>query len=153
MKWSELKNQSDIKEFMDTFGSFHDSCLKELYMWTETYVNKELSMSMTDEMDSCVRILFQRQDNDPSAIELFFKCVKECHILSREEGMDSIIFEARLVLKDNLFYWAEFDDFEVDQPSLYSGSWLSSKELYWRDVSSWMGKDKRYGVVRDKESL
>ena len=47
MDWIEVKDSKDIEILLDKFGGFHDSCLKELYMWTESYVDENLSMGMS----------------------------------------------------------------------------------------------------------
>lgn len=153
MNWNKFNNSTDIENFMDLFGEFHDSCLKELYMSTETFVDEELSMSMSVNLDTCVRILFQRQDRDPSAIELLFKGVTHFHIYPRAENQDSIIYGAKLLLIEGQFYWAEDEEWQIDQPFLQPISWISAKEIYWRDVSPWMGKKRRYGVLGEEENL
>ncbi|SDN62516.1 hypothetical protein [Alkalicoccus daliensis] len=153
MKWNKINNFTDIENFMDFFGGFHDSCLKELYMWTEAFVDEDLSMSMSSELDTCVRVLFQRQVLGPSAIELLFKGVTHFHIHPRAEDQDSIIYGAKLLLKEGQFYWAESEEWQIDQPFLYPISWISAKELHWREVSLWMGKEQRYGVMNNEENL
>lgn len=152
MNWNKLNDQLDIENFMELFGGFHDSCLKELYMWTGTSVNEKFSMSMSIELDTCVRVLFQRQVPEPSAIELLFKGVSQFHVVPRAEGGASGIFGAKLMFKEGLFYWAEDEEWQLDQPFLHPISWISAKELLWRDVSSWMGADQRYGVLKDEEN-
>jgi hypothetical protein len=47
MDWIEVKDSKDIEKLLDKFSRFHDSCLKELYMWTESYVDENLSMGMS----------------------------------------------------------------------------------------------------------
>ncbi len=32
MEWIKIKDSNDIKNLLDTFGGFHDSCLKEIYV-------------------------------------------------------------------------------------------------------------------------
>jgi hypothetical protein len=44
------------------FGDFHDSCSKELHMWSEHFVDDNLSMHVSGGLDHKVRVLFQRQD-------------------------------------------------------------------------------------------
>lgn len=153
MNWNKINSSTDIENFMDLFGGFHDSCLKELYMSTETFVDEDLAMSMSVNLDTCVCILFQRQDRDPSAIELLFKGVTHFHIQPRAEDQDSIIYGAKLVLEEGRFYWAEDEEWQINHPFLHPVSWISAKELYWRDVSPWMGKEQRYGVISNEENL
>ncbi|SFC82721.1 MULTISPECIES: hypothetical protein [Bacillaceae] len=47
MKWNEIKTTEDIKKLQILFGGFHDSCLKELYLWTDSFVDEDLTMAMT----------------------------------------------------------------------------------------------------------
>ena len=103
LNWIELKEESDIKDLLEIFGYFHDACLKELYMWTGTYVNEDLSMAVPGELDTNVKILFQRQYSNPSAIELFFECVTVIHIVPTPENYDSIIREAIIIKNDDNF--------------------------------------------------
>nr|WP_106779122.1 hypothetical protein [Lysinibacillus timonensis] len=147
MEWFEIKNNKDIENLLQTFGGFHDSCLKELYMWTESYVDDNLSMSPVPETN--VRILFQRQYHNPSAIELLFKDVAQFHIVPSPDNYDSIIYDAKLILHKGLLYWANDYNWEPENSMLTETSWLSAKSIKWRDVSSWMGKENRYGLISD----
>ena len=73
-------------------------------MWTESYVHDNLSMSPVS--DANVRILFQRQYRNPSAIELLFSGLAQFHIVPSPENYDSIIYGAKLALPKGLLYWA-----------------------------------------------
>lgn len=145
MEWLEVKNNKDIENLMQTFGGFHDSCLKEVYMWTKSYVNDNLSMSLVP--DTNVRILFQRQYRNPSAIELLFSGVAQFHMVPSPENYDSIIYGAKLALHKGLLYWANDNSWEPENSIITEISWLSAKSLKWRDISSWMGKENRYGII------
>ncbi|MFF2755815.1 hypothetical protein ACFVR1_19160 [Psychrobacillus sp. NPDC058041] len=147
MDWIEVKNSKDIENILKEFGWFHDSCLKELYMWTESYVDENLSMAVPIGLDMNVRILFQRQFRNPSAIELLFEGVTQFHILPSPENYDSIIYDATLIFHKGLFYWADQSDWKPENYTLETNSWISAKSLKWRDASSWMGKQNRYGVI------
>ena len=116
-------------------------------MWTDSYVDGNLSMGVSPELDTYVRILFQRQFRDPSAIELLFEGVTQFHIVPSPINFDSIIYDAKLILHKGLFYWADAYDWEPEDYSLHTNSWISAKSLKWRDASSWMGKQNRYGVI------
>ena len=145
MEWVEVKYNKDIEELLHSFGEFHDSCLKELYMWTESYVEDNLSMSPVP--DTNVRILFQRQYRNPSAIELLFSGLTQFHIVPRQGNYESIIQDAKLLLHKGLFYWSNDNNWEPENSILSDTSWLSAKSLKWREVSSWMGKENRYGII------
>lgn len=143
--WNEINDEEDIIKFMDTFGWFHDSCLKELHLWTDHWVDKDLAMSISPNLDYRVQILFQRQDKGPSAIEMLFEEVTRLHIIPSPENYDSIIFGATFVLKDSTFYWAGDEGWIPEDPSKYGVNWISSKKVRWRDASEWMGSELRYG--------
>lgn len=148
MEWNEIQNSEDMERFLSIFNYFHDSCLKGLCMWTDSYVNEDFSMNVSMEFETNIRILFQRQESTPSAIELLFEGVTQFHLNPPSENHDSIINNATLVLQDGLFYWAD-DDWEPNAPYSVECNWISSKKAKWRDVSSWMGKQRRYGVLKE----
>lgn len=148
MNWNEVKEERDIQQLLEQFGYFHDSCLKELYLWTGSYVNKDLSMAVPGNLDTNVRILFQRQFQNPSAIELVFEGVTSFHMVPSPEGYDSIIMDAIILLYQGLIYWADAYDWHPENKNFQANSsWISAKNLKWRDVSSWMGKENRYGLI------
>jgi hypothetical protein len=101
-------------------------------------------MSISPELGTNVRILFQRQFRDPSAIELLFEGVTQFHIVP---SPDSIIYGAKLILHEGFFYWADDDGWELEDYTLSTNNWISAESLRWREVSSWMGKQNRYGVI------
>ncbi|WP_421381849.1 hypothetical protein ACOJQI_21220 [Bacillus salacetis] len=147
MEWAEIKTSKNIEDLLESFGAFHDSCLKELYMSTESYVDENLSMGMSAELDTSVRMLFQRQARNPSAIELLFEGVTQFHIVPSPINHDSIIYDAKLILHNGLFYWTDDCEWEPENNTDGSNRWISAKRLKWRDASSWMGKQNRYGVI------
>jgi len=144
--WRDLQNQNDLDILMNAFGWFHDSCIKELFMWTEHYVNEDLSMSLSADRDHKVRILIQRQYTNPAAIELMFEEVTQLFIVPSPEKYDSIILEATFLQKDGLFFWADDQNWDPDgQNKFATVNWISSKKVKWRDASDWIGKTLRYG--------
>ena len=89
MNWIELKEESDINDLLERFGYFHDGCLRERHMWTGTYVDEDLSMAVPfGELDTNVKMLFQRQYSNPSAIEF----------VPTPENYDSIITLATIAV-------------------------------------------------------
>ena len=69
--WHEICTEKDISFLMETVGYFHDSCLKELKYVSGAYVNADLSMHPINDMRE-LKMIIQRQDESPSAIELVF---------------------------------------------------------------------------------
>ena len=143
MNWNELKEESEIKKLLEDFGYFHDGCLKEMHMWTETYVDEDLTMAAPSGLDTNVKLLFQRQFKSPSAIELWFEGVTGIHILPTPEIFASILFEAVILKQHDTYYWS--DDIEFDPSNIEQNvSWISAKKLRWRARNDWMGKQHRY---------
>ena len=145
MSWIEVSSQADLDALMDTFGRFHDGCLKEMHMWTESYVDKDLSMSCPFHLDTHVRLLIQRQFETPSAIELLFDGVMHINVAPSQDNYDSIIFDATLLFQDSIFYWADVRNWSPNQEDSASATWIGGSNLKWRDASEWMGESMRYG--------
>ncbi|OAN12724.1 hypothetical protein D3D03_09210 [Exiguobacterium sp. RIT452] len=144
MNWNELKEESEIRELLEDFGYFHDGCLKEMHMWTETYIDENLTMAAPSGLDTNVKLLFQRQFKNPSAIELWFEGVTGIHILPTPENFPSILFEAVILKQHDTYYWS--DDVDFDPSTIEQNvSWISAKKLRWRERNDWMGKQHRYG--------
>ncbi len=145
MTWVEVTNQADLDLLMNTFGAFHDACIKEMYLWTESYVDSDLSMSCPPHLDTHVRLLIQRQFEDPSAIELLFDEVRRINVVPSPDNYDSIIFDATLLLREGIFYWADVGRWLPDQENSMNATWIAANKLKWRDASDWMGEKLRYG--------
>ena len=130
--WMSLDSTADLKRFLESVGALHDGCLKELYLWTGHYVAHDLSMAAPSSLDTNVRVIFQRQFRNLSAIELLFQEVVGVEVKPTPENYDSIIFSARFHLADGIF------TFETDTIM------IQAKKVSWRDVSEWMGPHARY---------
>ncbi|RXZ81968.1 hypothetical protein EBB07_13145 [Paenibacillaceae bacterium] len=146
MIWHDLKNQEDLDKFMQSFGWFHDSCIKEMYLWTDHYVDEDLSMSLSVNRDHRVRLLIQRQDIAPSTIELLFEEITHIYLSPSPENHDSLIYEATFLFRNGLFYWADDRNWDPEGKHRFAEvNWISSKKVKWRDASAWIGKKLRYG--------
>lgn len=99
--WNEIKTQADIDRLMDLYGSFHDSCIRDFYISTAAYVEKNLSMQFDNKLTAS--ILFQRQFAPNSVLELKF----ENSIKYSYYPDGDIIYDASLIIEDGLFYWTE----------------------------------------------
>ncbi len=131
--WKQLNSQADVEKLLDLFGEFHDGCMKELYLWTGHHVRDDLAMAVSPGLDNSLRVLFQRQFSDPSAIELFFEELLGLLLDPTPENHDSIIAAAGFVFEGGIF------KFETDTIS------IQSRKVAWRDASNWMGPTSRYG--------
>jgi len=148
--WKPLSSQADLDQLMSLFGGFHDSCVREAHIWTEHFVDSELRMSCSGDLDTRVRLLIQRQYRGPSAIELLFEQVVTFHLQPSPENYDSIIFGAAMLCRGGTFYWAEDAGWSPESPKRDETSWIAAKKLSSRDASEWMGSDLRYGRGSDE---
>jgi hypothetical protein len=129
---------------MATFGGFHDACLKEAHLWTDHCVSPRLYMSVTGSLDNRIRLLVQRQFENPSAIELLFEEVTRFNLVPSPENYDSIIRFATLLVRDGLIYWSPVGDWEPNEQGRNESTWISARKLRWRAVP-WLGKKLYYG--------
>ncbi|MGP4071675.1 hypothetical protein ACTWQB_03870 [Piscibacillus sp. B03] len=136
MSWNVINNEHDAKHLLESFDYFHDSCLKELYMWTGSYVSEDLGMTVPTELDTNIRVLFQGQGKPISAVELVFKGVTQLQLTPTPRNYDSIILDAAVNYQHNQVCYED---------SL--GNIIKSNTLKWRDVSRWMGPTLRLGEL------
>lgn len=145
MEWKRVVSQSDADSLLEVFGGFHDGCLHELHLWTGYSVSKEFTMTCGIPNGLGVRILVQRQDDSPSAIELLFTGVRRLNVIDRE-NYDSIIYGAKLMVRDGLIHWATDDRWAPDSGEREDATFVIANELSWRDTSDWMGASFRLGL-------
>lgn len=146
MNWLPLATSQDLEALLTRFGGFHDACLREIHVWTETYVGPDLGMTCPSHLDTRARVLIQRQFRDPAAIELLFEEVVGLHVIPTGEHHDSIIFSASLIRRGPVTYWADVADWEPDAENRDGATWIGAHRVSWRDASSWLGPDLRYGT-------
>jgi hypothetical protein len=142
--WNPINSQADVERLLTLFGGFHDGCLREAHVWTEHYVNSDLSMNCPGNLDTRVRLLIQRQFKGPSAIELLFEQVITFHLQPSEENYDSVIFDATILRDGDTFYWADTGSWLPKNATRDNATWIAAKKLSWRDASNWMGAQLRF---------
>jgi hypothetical protein len=145
MDWIEIASQEDVDHLMEVFGGFHDSCLREVHVWTDHWVRPDLSMYYPSDLNTQIRILFQRQVQSHSAIEILFEKVTHFNLAPTPEHYYPIIFGARMAIEDGIIYWANDEDWSPESASINIHTWISARQARWRDVSPWMGAELRYG--------
>lgn len=144
MDWHTLNTQTDLDFLMDTFGGFHDGCLREIHAWTGYSVGQQLSMEVTHESVLSARVLVQRQYESPSAIEMLFEQVVRINILPPPENHDAIIYGVTPLRRNGTFYWAPEEEWMPNDLAA-NITFIASKQASWRDASDWMGSNLRYG--------
>lgn len=89
--WINIDSQSSIDRLLKEFGGFHDACLREVSIATETYVGEDLGMSCPGELDTSALFCFQAQNRSLSAIEIKCDRVTAIRLTPTPDGCDSII--------------------------------------------------------------
>ena len=139
--WTEIENEDDIKILLDTFGYFHDSCLREVHISTKEFIDDKLSMHFDNKLTAI--LLFQRQFRKHSAIELKFEDIVQFNFKPTETNASAVIYDATLKKIDNLFYWADFADWELgDNDSI----WICGQKLFWRQRPELIGNINRLTI-------
>jgi hypothetical protein len=140
--WNPVTSPADAQRLLELFGDFHDSCLREVHVWTEAYVSEDLAMACPLHLDTRVRMLVHRQAASPSAIEMLFEQVLGFRLSPTPEDYAPIIFDATLEWRRDTVFWS---DDSGQREASEDATWVLAKRLSWRDASEWMGNQLRYG--------
>jgi hypothetical protein len=138
--WNEIKDETDIQNLKTLFGGFHDSCLRDVYISTSNYVDEKLAMNL--ENKTSASLLFQRQFKPDTVLELKFYDVQQFHYEVVPDNYNAVIYDATLKIQDGLFYWADDEEWELDEND---GVWISGKKLFWRMRPDLIGEVNRLG--------
>ena len=135
--WNEIKTTDDITDLMTQFGSFHDSCIKEIRYISGAFVDEDLGMVPMNLMRN-VDVVFQRQYRNPMAIVMRFTGVSMLHLPPDDENSTCDIYGATLFIKDGCIYWADCDG--VEEMKEYVGTWICADSVQWRSIDECMGE-------------
>lgn len=123
--WTYIRTQQDADTFMKLFAGFHDSYLvKIVYSEEYGYTNAIVTFD-----NSCWY----------GIVELCFEGVQTLHIKPAKENYDNYIYDATLLVKDEMIFWA--DDISMqerfiseDIASGYESSYILALNLKWRKI-------------------
>jgi hypothetical protein len=104
--WINLDSQSSIDKLLGEFGGFHDACLREISITTETYVGEDLGMACPGDLDTSALFFFQAQNRSLSAIEIKCDRVTSIHLTPTPEGCDSIIMGGEITTNGKIYRMA-----------------------------------------------
>ena len=141
--WNEIVNQDDIQGFMESFGYFHDGCIRELKYASNIFVNEELTICPADD-GQVLKIIFQRQYESPKVIEMEFRELVRLQMCLEKEWYDSILFGATMIKKNGYIYWCDSDNLLDDDLVEYKGTLICASKVRWRIVDEYIGKDEIY---------
>ena len=144
--WNEINNEKDLKSFMDMHYDFHDSCLKELKYISGAYVDEALSMYPINDQ-RFLRIIFQRQFKNSSAIELEFIGLKFLRLYPNEEDYTCEILDTTMILKEDRVYWCDCGGLSEADMEAYKGTVICASKVRWRAVDEYIGSKEVYTSI------
>jgi len=154
--WNSLLSQAAIDQLLIDFGDFHDACLREISLATETYVGGNLAMSCPPHLDTSVLLLFQRQARPLSVIEIKCEEVTDLHFTPTADGCDSIISSGTLSLADGAvrlainFFGGPLQGlpnssiFIRSRGNKQSDLVVTARSVFWRSLEDGLGERLRY---------
>lgn len=101
--WINLDSQASIDKLLREFAGFHDACLREVSIATETYVAENLAMSCPGELDTSALLFLQGQNRALPAIEIKCERVTRIRITPTPDNCDSIISGGNITTNGKTF--------------------------------------------------
>lgn len=129
--WNSVNNNNDLAVLMETLGDFHDSCVKEMRYISGAYVNADLSMYAVNDK-RILKVIIQRQYENPSAIEMEFKGLKYLKLRPNDENYTCEILDATMMLKDDCVIWCDCGGLSEADIESYEGTVICASELRWK---------------------
>lgn len=153
--WISLSSAQAIDELLQRFGGFHDGCLREVAIATESYVKENGAMVCPGHLDTTALLYFQRQNLAVPAIEMRCSGITRFQLRPTAEGCDSIISFGIVSLEQDLCRVAIYCIAgPISGPP--NGMWLSpgpreepdleviSRSVEWRPLEGHLGM--RFGI-------
>lgn len=143
MDFYEINSDYDVEQLMKDVVFFHDSCIKEIVYISGGYVDENRAMNPFDSVKSLI-IIFQSQVAKYRTFELKFEGVVQMNLVPKADDYDNIIYDAALIRNNELYYWAEWGNFKVEEPNNSSGTWISAAKVSWRPIELKKGEHPIY---------
>lgn len=141
--WNSVNNNNDLAVLMETLGDFHDSCVKEMRYISGAYVNADLSMFAVNDK-RILKVIIQRQYENPSAIEMEFKGLKYLKLRPNDENYTCEILDATMMLKDDCVIWCDCGGLTEAGINDYDGTVICASKLRWRTADEFIGTKEVY---------
>ena len=156
-----LSSSDAIADLLSKFGGFHDACLREAALATETYVDERRVMACPGHLETSALLYFQRQSEDFPAMELRCKGVTQFHLRPTPDNCDSInvggtvatdgewlrlaVCFARAPLTGPPNTFVQLPDRSLEDPDLE----VVAQSMAWRSLNDALGNKLRYGIEKD----
>lgn len=158
VEWITLKTEADISRLMNDIAGFHDGCLRESHIWTETYANEHY-LHVETSPDTHLRLFFHVSSIAMSSLELEFDEVLEFRYAAPPDNCDSIISGASFSLKDGVFALSVSyiglpltgppggSISKKDMPETNAGLIVMARKAKYRNTGMAMGDKPMYGYA------
>jgi hypothetical protein len=154
--WTDLDSQAAIEDLLAAFGGFHDSCIREISIASETFVDEHRAMACPGHLDTSALLFFQSQGERLPAIELRCRGVSRVRLRPTPENCDSIISSASLSQEGgHCRLGVRFIGGPLSGPA-NTGSWfpisaagdddleIIAQAMAWRPLTNALGSQLRY---------
>lgn len=137
--WKKIENEKDLLSFMESMGSFHDSCIKEIKYISGAYVNDDFSMYPLNDR-RILKIIIQRQTPEMPMVEMEFSKLKFLQLCPIDESYTCEITESKMFIENGLIYWADCtSSSEAKKETIVCAS-----NVKWRCIEGHMGSSDFY---------
>lgn len=144
--WNYIRNEQDISILMETACDFHDSCIKEIKYISGAYVDNDLAMHPVNDL-RVLKMIVQRQFDNPSVIELEFSELKYFRLTPCDEQYTCELLDATLLLKDDCVYWCDCGGLTIAELEQYSGTTVCASKVRWRAANEYIGAQEVYKSI------
>lgn len=145
--WNDIRCEQDITDLMELVYEFHDSCIKEAKYISGAYVNHDLGMHPVNDL-RVLKMIIQRQFDNPSVIELEFSGLKYCRLAPDDEKFSCEIHDATMLWKGNCVYWCDCGGLTEAELERYAGTVVCAEKVRWRVADEYLGKKEVYRSIR-----
>jgi hypothetical protein len=94
MSWTPLETLEAVAHLMERFHGFHDACLRDASLVTETFIDAAGAFHDDGRLDTAAVLFFQSQDAPERAIELRCAGVSLFKVVPTGGNRDSILTTA-----------------------------------------------------------
>jgi hypothetical protein len=159
--WIPLSSSRAITDFLTEFGGFHDACLREVGIATETYVNERRVMACPGHLETSALLYFQRQSDHLPAIELRCTGITQFRLRPTPDNCDSIILAGAVAAEGERVRLAvcfaggpltgppntfvQLSERSLTDPDLE----VVAQSIAWRSLNDALGNKLRYVVEKD----
>ena len=144
--WNGIHTEEDLNKFLETYGGFHDCCLKELRYVSGAYVEEDLGMSPVNNQRK-LYLLLQRQNEKFPVLELEFSKLIKLNLQPTDENYTCEILDVSMFWEDGKIYWGDSNWFQTEREQ-YEGTWLCAKQVRWRILENALGNQELYESIK-----